>query len=477
MRFKGTLVLLVLCAGLGAFLYFYEIKGGAQREKAKQDEKVVWKIPNDDVQQVEIITPTLRIAALRSADKQWKITEPRSLEADTDEWNRLLGSACEISREDIVEENATDLAPFGLAPAATTVALKTKDGKTQEIRFGGSNPAGTFNYAALQGKNRVFLVSSSLASTFNKKLDELRNRAILKFESSETQSVELQNAKGKLNLSKEGDRWRMQGKENWAADAAAVNSLLGDLSGGRVKEFFDDNAEEYAGLGFDKPILDVRLTVGKDKAIKHLVVGLEKSKLVKKGQKPAPAAKKTEAATPTPELYLARDESRPEMFFVDKEFVDKFLKDPAELRDKSLVVYQRFDIDGITLTNAKGTVSLAKSQSGDWVVGTDKKKAKWDAVNEVFDALQNPAKGFVDAPGALSQYGLDKPDVRVILKQGPTVRADCIFGKEGKDGVYAQVAGEPYLKIADKASRDKLGKSESEFVEPPPAPPAPAPKK
>jgi hypothetical protein len=475
MRFKGTFVLLVLCAGLGAFLYFYEIKGGEKREKAKQEEKVVWKIPNDDVQQVDIITPALHIAALRSADKQWKITEPRPLEADTDEWNRLLGSACDISREDIVEENAADLAPFGLAPAQTTVALKTKDGKIHEIRFGGTNPAGTFNYAALQGKNQVFLVSSSVSSTFNKNLDELRNRAILKFESSEAQSLDLQSPKGKLNLSKEGDRWWMQGKEKWAADSAAVNSLLGDLSGGRVKEFFDDNPEDYTGLGFDKPILDVRLTVGKDKAIKHLVVGQEKSKLVKKGQKPVPAAKKTEPATP--ELYLARDDSRPELFFVEKEFVDKFLKDPADLRDKSLVVYQRFDIDGITITNAKGTVSLAKSQSGDWVVGNDKKKAKWDAVNEVFDALQNPVKGFVDTPGALSQYGLDKPEVRVILKQGPTVRVDCIFGKDGKDGVYAQVAGEPYLKIAEKASRDKLGKSESDFVEPPPPPAAPASKK
>jgi hypothetical protein len=252
-----------------------------------------------------------------------------------------------------------------------------------------------------------------------------------------------------------------------------VNSLLGDLSGGRVKEYFDDNPEEYAGLGFDKPVLDLRLTVGKDKGIKHLVVGMEKSKLVKKGQKPAAAEKKTEAANPA--LYLTRDDSRPEMFFVDKEFVDKFLKDPVELRDKALVVYQRFDIDGITITNAKGTVSLTKSQSGDWVVGRDKKKAKWDAVNEVFDALQNPVKGFVDAPGALSQYGLDTPGVRVILKQGPAVRVDCIFGKDAKDGVYTQVAGEPYLKIAEKESRDKLGKSEPDFVEPPP--PAPTPKK
>jgi hypothetical protein len=473
MRFKGTLVLLLLCVGLGAFLYFYEIKGGEQRDKAKQEEKVIWKVPGDDVQQLDLTTQGQHITAVRAADKQWKITAPRSLDADADELNRLLSSASDISRDEMIEENAASLAPFGLDPAQTTVSLKTKDGKVHEIRFGSNNPTGNSTYAALQGKNQVFLVSSSVAGAFNKKLDDLRDKAILKFEQFETQSVDLQTSKGNVNLTKEGDRWWIQSKNKWAADSSAVNSLLGDLANGRIKEFFDENPGDYAGLGLDKPVLDLRLTVGKDKGIRHLTVGLEKSKLVKKGQKAKPEEKKADSTTPV--LYIARDESRPELFFVEKEFVDKFLKSPPDLRDKALAIYQRVDIDSITVTNAKGTVSLSKSQAGDWTVGKDKKKAKWDAVNEVFDALGKPVKEFVEEPGALSKYGLDNPGTRVVLKQGAIVKLDCVFGKEAKDGVYAQVLGEPYMKIADKESLAKLGMGESDYLEPPPPPPAPAP--
>ena len=473
MRFKGTLVLLLLCVGLGAFLYFYEIKGGEQRDKSKQEEKVVWKVPSDDIQQLDLVTPAQRMTAVRSGDQRWKITSPRPLDADADELNRLLSSASDISREDIIEENAANLAPFGLAPAQTTVSIKTKDGKVHEIRFGNNNPTGNSTYAALQGKNQIFLVSSSVAGNFNKKLDDLRNHSILKFEQFETQSLDMRSSKGTLNLAKEGDRWMLQGKGKWAADSSAVNSLLGDLASGRIKEFFEDNPDDYVGLGFDKPAVDLRLTVGKDKGIRHLVVGLEKSKLVRKGQKAKPEEKKTDSTNPV--LYLARDESRPELFFVEKEFVDKFLKSPADLRDKVLAVYQRFDIDTITVTNVKGTVNLTKSQSGDWVVGKDKKKAKWDAVNEVFVALEKPVKEFVDEPGALSKYGLDNPVAHVVLKQGATVKADCIFGKEAKDGVYAQVAGEPFVKVADKESQTKLGKAEQDYLEPPPLPATPAP--
>ena len=202
----------------------------------------------------------------------------------------MAGSAADISRGDVVEENAANLAPFGLDPAQITLSVKTKDGKVREIRFGTNNPTGSSTYAALQGNNQVFLVSSSVAGAFNKKLDDLRDHAILNFEQSDTQSLELQESKGKIKLAKEGDRWWLQGKERKAADSSAVNSLLSELSTGRIKEFFDGNPDDYTTLGFDKPLLDVRLTVGKDKAIKHLVVGLEKSKLIKKGQpKPKPA--------------------------------------------------------------------------------------------------------------------------------------------------------------------------------------------
>jgi len=478
MRFKGTFILLIICLGLGAFLYFYEIKGGDERSKAKDQEKVVWKVPVDDVQQLDLANSDQHITAVRTGDRQWKITNPRSLDADSDALNQMAGSAADISREDVVEEHATNLAPFGLDPARMTLSVKTKDGKVHEIRFGSDNPTGSDAYAALKGNNQVFFVSSSVAGAFNKKLDDLRNHAILNFEQAEAQSLDLQDSKGNLRLEKEGDRWWLQAKESWAADSSAVNSILNELSTGRTKEFFDGNQDDYTTLGFDKPFLDVRLTVGKDKAIKHLVVGLEKSKLIKKGQpKPKPDAKKDQNAGG--ETYIARDDSRPELFFVDKDFVDKFLKSPADLRDKALAAYQRFDTDSVALTNAKGTVSFTKSQGGtDWTIGDAKKKAKWDAVNDLFDAMEKPVKEFIDVPGPLSKYGLDNPTAHIVFKQGGTVKVDCRFGKETKDGVYAQIQGDSSVKVADKESLDKLMKGEADFLEPPPAPaPAATPKK
>jgi hypothetical protein len=478
MRFKGTFALLLICAGFGAYLYFYEMKSGTDSDAAKQEQSRIWKVDANSVQQIDIVSPEGQITAVRAGEKDWKITVPRPLEADSDEVNRLVTSASDLSRESLLESNAANLATFGLQPPRTTVELKTKDGKQYKILFGINNPTGNSTYATVPGKNEVLLVANYTATSFNKKLDDVRNRSILAFEQSEVQSADLETSKGKVQLVKENDKWAIQGKEKWPADSSAVTSILSDLSAGKVKEFFDGDPSDYVTLGFDKPSAEIRVVVGKSRAVKHLTVGIEKSRLLKKGEKPKPEPKKTETAEKKDEkpadssvLFLARDETRPELFFVEKEFVDKLLKTPEDLRDKALASYPRWDIDTIVLTNSKGTFTFTKSGSGgDWVLGDAKKKTKWDAVNGILDALEKPVKNFIDSPESPAAYGLEKPAVEVVLKQGGTVRADCAFGKEAKDGVYAQVKGEKSVKVADKDSLEKLNKGESDFVEPPPAP-------
>src|SRR5262249_39117070 len=147
------------------------------------------------------------------------------------------------------------------------------------------------------------------------------------------------------------------------------------------------------------------------------------------------------------ELYIARDDSRKELFFVEKEFVDKLLKSPSDLRDKALTAFQRWDVDDITLKNAKGEFHFTKAKdTSDWVLGDAKKKTKWDAVNGILDGLEKPVKSFVDKAQAPATYGLDSPRIHVVLKQGGAVKADVSFGRDGADGVYAQVKGESSIK-------------------------------
>ena len=200
MRFRGTLILLIICAAFGSYLYFYEIKGGEKREKAKQAENRVWSLDSSAIQQIDLVAGAETVVVARAGDKGWKITVPRTLDADAAVLDSMARSAADINRESVIETNAGDPARFGLQPPQVNLKLKTKEGKEYSILFGNKNPTGNSTYAMVGGTNEVILVASSAASNFNKKLEDLRNHAILSFEQYEAQSLELQSAKGDVQL-------------------------------------------------------------------------------------------------------------------------------------------------------------------------------------------------------------------------------------------------------------------------------------
>jgi hypothetical protein len=457
-RFKGTLILLIVCLGLGAYLYFYEIKGGEKREKAKQAENQVWKLDSNEIKQIDIFAAGQSVTLARTGEKAWEISAPRSFEADLDEANRLANSASNIARESVVEENAADLARFGLNPPQSTLKLKTKGGKEYEICFGDKNPTGSFNYALIQGSKRVFLVASSAASAFEKKLDDLRNHSVLSFDKNEVLNLSIKSPKGDISLEKDGnDQWWLAGKDRVPADSPGIRGILNSLSMARVKEFYVEPAEGQSKSAIDRPFVDVSLILGKNKSIKHLIIGPEKNPDPKSAQE-----------LNAQKLYLAKDESRFDLFYVDKELVDKLTQLKNDLRDKALAVFQRWDIDSIFLTNPKGAFKLIKTD-GEWFIGDAKKKAKWDAVNGILDAIEKKTVELIDNPVSLSKYGLDNPTIHVVLKQGNNVMVDCSIGGSSAKGIYAQVKGDPAVKIVDAESVAKLYVNELDLIEPPAA--------
>ena len=153
---------------------------------------------------------------------------------------------------------------------------------------------------------------------------------------------------------------------------------------------------------------------------------------------------------------------------MEKDLIDKLLKTPNDVREKALAAFQRWDVDYISLTNSKGSFTFTKS-NGEWFATGTKKKAKWDGVNSILDAMEKPVKEWIDKPSPLSTYGLDKPAIRVVLKQGGNVLADCTLGKAAKDGIYAQVKGDSSVKVADPEGLSALDKGETDLVEPAPS--------
>src|SRR6266850_1700466 len=126
MKFKGTAILFLIFGLLGAYVYFFEVRGQEQRQKQEAAKKKAFQVDEKDITEISLIYPDRTITGVKKGDRQWQITSPPGVEADSDEWEQLASNIPKIEREDAVAQNVQDLSQFGLKDPAVKLAAKTK---------------------------------------------------------------------------------------------------------------------------------------------------------------------------------------------------------------------------------------------------------------------------------------------------------------------------------------------------------------
>ena len=164
------------------YIYFYEMKRPAATETAEQKQKV-FAVEADKIEELEVKAASGERTVLKKAGDAWRIVEPIQAKADEAEVTGIVTNLASLEIQRVVDENAADLAQFGLAPPRVEVGFK-KAGQAEASRLllGDKTATGGDLYAKLPADKRVFLVSSFLESTFNKGTFDLRDKTVLSFD-------------------------------------------------------------------------------------------------------------------------------------------------------------------------------------------------------------------------------------------------------------------------------------------------------
>ena len=445
MKFKGTAALFLVFLALGAYVYFTEYRGQEQRQKQEESKKKAFQVEDKDISEISLIYPDRTLSAVKKGDKQWTMTSPAGMEADSDEWQLLASNIPRIEREDTVAQNAQDLAPYGLKEPAVKVSAKTKDGKAVEIQFGSENPRKTFTYAKFPSSNDVFLTASNWEKTFTKTVSDLRNKKVLEFEPDDIDNVRVMEGTKELEVQKSGENWQLKKPIDTKADNGDISTFISSIRFARVASFPDPPVDAKTA-GLDQPAIKITLHDGKAKADRLLLIG-----------KTAQADK-----------YYARDGARDAVFIVDKEIPEKAKRPLFEWRDKSLVKLDRDKTDKIEIQHGSDMIAMQKSGS-DWKLA-DNRKLQWDKVAGMLNALDfEKAKDIVDSPKPLPMYGLDKPRLQVVFRLGSNELVRIDFGADSKapEGIYFKTSDSPSVKVVSKDVFDKFNVKADDLVEAP----------
>ncbi len=160
----STIALVVVLAGLGGYIYFVDSKRPAGGVEEKQK---VFAVEADKIEEMTV-TADGETSTLRKADGAWKMTAPLAVDADTSEANSLTSAISSLEINRVIDENAANLAEYGLAAPRIKVAFKGAAGAAGEIHLGDKTPTQSDVYAVRAGEKRVLLLQGYQETAFGK---------------------------------------------------------------------------------------------------------------------------------------------------------------------------------------------------------------------------------------------------------------------------------------------------------------------
>ena len=384
------------------------------------------------------------------------MTEPIATEADPTESASLVTNIASMEQTRVVEEKATDLAPYGLKEPRIKVAFKAEGNVSGEVFIGDTTPMQGDIYATKPGSTKVFLLSSFIETTFNKRPFDLRDKRVVKFDRDKVDSLELTRGGDTIHLTRAGDTWVVDAPMKGRGDYAAVEGLLTRLSTAGMASIVEDKAGDLKSFGLDSPFM-------------RIVVGLGSSRAA------------LEIGRPEGDSSYARDTSRPLVFTLDKTLTEDLTKPFEQYHKKELFESRAFSMERVKITRrvdgTPKTWEFVKTKGADadkWQVTpeggqpTDADAAKVDALLNAIGGLR---LGAFAAPTA--RTGMDAPVLSAAVSYDGGKFERVRVGTAG-DRFYGNREGEQATGELDKTAVDGVLQALDAALAPPAPPTAPA---
>jgi len=411
---RKTAILLILALALGAYVYFYEIKGGEERAKEKEIAEQLFHIDQDGVQSI-VIKSVLQTFRFERTEDGWLIKEPVETMADDAPINTLLRSLTTSKKTRTLKIKPDELGDYGLDRHSLSIVVTTKSGVKDSVRLGEKTSIGGNVYAS-RVDTLVYIIPQALKTNAGKSLFDWRDKKTIHFEKDKVRQLTLQSPKGRFNFVKEDGEWKLTEPIETKAERSSVDGMLNKLDFGRIKSVVSETADKAAKYGLTRPAYRIELFSGAEKARS----GVSFSK-------------------PKGNTVYGKDDVRPHIYTVDTLFLEPFKKDLFGYRDKKILDFERDRVTKLNLLYNDTLMTMEKDTSGTWHLSSGEKLKSWK-INSLLSSLSSlKADKFVEEnPPYLMPYGLVNPEGQIELYAGDDPLAKLEIGKKKKDMVYAR---------------------------------------
>ncbi len=449
MRFRTTLILLLIAVGLGGYLYFVEVPKATEQAR----KKTLLEFKADDATAVTLAYPDRTIELQKSGDA-WRIAKPLDTAADQTAARNLVNAiaTCEVKKD--LTNPEKDLATYGLDKPAVTIHVRLKDKELPAIEVGKNTPVGFSTYVSLGSDKTIRLVSSAFASGMDKKVKDLRDKTILAFNNDDVHQIAVRGDGKNLLLTHQGDAWRVEQPFAAPADDATVRTFLSSMRAMRAVDFPSDKPEELPTYGLDSPRLTITLHMAKGNEEKTLLVG---------------------GNTEKKDVYV-KLASAPTVYTISEWVYRDLNKDAKDFRDKTVLHFEPAAVQGLEIKRADGsTTTLAQGADHKWQIKGQPTARTLPGVITQYIRDVNDLKGYdiaAEHPANLADFGLASPLLSITLSGAKDAKIGTVLlgrhDTEAKKTEYtAMAAGGDTVFLLRDYLFTRLDKPATAFVQQP----------
>lgn len=479
---RGNLVALLLVAGLGAFFYMHDVKGGKERKvKETQEKRYFPELEKKNVTSLKIekLGSPPFLHEMSKENGIWVMQGQEPVVLRTASTGQAVKSLVELQKAEDAGDASSKLEDFGLDKPSYKVTLKDRKGQDYSLLLGAKTPDDSGYYVTPGPGKPITSIATSLTELLDPATDNQRENSPLVFEPSTANKIIIESAGGppiEVALSKPredsgtddesddgmeiqdlGEEWKVVRPEAAPADGAKIRDLLFNWRSVKVGRFM--KADEKAAF---EPST-VKLTVFVDRQSKPFVLDVGQAVPGKAG------------------LYYARRTPPNEQMVL--EIKDFKLLEPkvANVLQRHLYVFQPEEavrleatIDQVKIEAKKGEESWNVSAPK---VAKEKLEAQKTAASDLVWELKNlewsskpdaKSVGEWKERASLEAWDEDKKSLGKVSLGQPEPKGAGAYVKDAAGAIYL-VEKDPYQRWVDIKLRLE-GKGPAVTPTPAPAP-------
>ncbi|MBX3335268.1 MAG: DUF4340 domain-containing protein [Nitrospira sp.] len=421
-RYLSTLLMLVILAGLGGYLYLVEFPAKQQEEKREIEQKQLLSFPETTITELSITTAQGLITFKQGAPGKWSIIAPLQADADTREVQALIRALVTGTVTRTLDKQSSTLAAFGLEEPVTTLTIRA-GGQQETLSIGDSGPLSNTLYALRASDQRVVLTTLAPKDFINKSLMTFRRKELLRFTQNDVDRVRLTYPTTEIviaNAAKGQPRpaWKITYPVEAEADQNEVRSLMFRLEDLKALGIIDPGPE--------RDTVATTLTTQKVKITLYTAGGDQSVRLYQ------PDPQSGEA--------IAQTTSEGPLYRINPVLIKDLTRDLFNFQDKRLLGLDSTEIAMLSV-KTRGQQYVLIHQNGEWVLEDQPMmKVTQEAADLFVSRVANlPAEERVlKQSSPLAPYGLLAPSAEFVAtgKDGKTV-GKLTLGNRGGDLLYA----------------------------------------